>query len=398
MPVPAALTPTPAIVAAVVAASLIPIAAANHYLANEDLVRLAAVTVILAAVLHLLGVPTLIAASVRPAAAEATVPVSTKAAPTPAAGAAAVATEEVPAGPDPYADEADALSAEFLKYADDVKDPAGPAGSGAEWVPVVSQKFGDFSIEVHQKTGCDFFFRNVIYLQATPEEAFDLMADIERRPEWDDICQEGKIVEQVSNSTVIQYFRTRGLWPTAPRDALVLAFTRPLEDGRYLNVTKSIPSHPAYESKAGDVRMLAHIAGQVVGPDPEGRERMCKIVQVVNGDLGGWLPKSVVALVTTQAIPVGMRKANKMLKAKTTQKTESEAIRLATSKTVIKPVAPTAPGSVVAATSTALVQTTRPQAPALANKSRETLILDILRRAQPWVVVSLIFALIFRSR
>ena len=100
--------------------------------------------------------------------------------------------------------------------------------------------------------------------------------------------------------------KTRGFWPTAPRDAVVISYVTPLEKSRtFLNVTTSVPSHPDYVSRSGDVRMLAHIAGTLVEPHPT--EQGCSLVtQVVDGDLMGWLPKSVVALVTTQAFPISM--------------------------------------------------------------------------------------------
>jgi hypothetical protein len=102
--------------------------------------------------------------------------------------------------------------------------------------------------------------------------------------------------------------KTKGFWPTAPRDALVISYCIPLGKSRtYLNVTTSVPDHPLYQSRSGDVRMLAKIAGTLVEPHPI-REKGCLVTQVVDGDLMGWLPKSVVGMVTTQAFPVSMKR------------------------------------------------------------------------------------------
>lgn len=102
--------------------------------------------------------------------------------------------------------------------------------------------------------------------------------------------------------------KTRGFWPTAPRDAIVISYAFPLDKPRsFLNVTTSVPSHPLYVARSGDVRMLAHLAGAMVEPHPQ--DEGCSLVtQIVDGDLMGWLPKSVVAMISTQAFPVSMKK------------------------------------------------------------------------------------------
>lgn len=74
------------------------------------------------------------------------------------------------------------------------------------------------------------------------------MADISSRPTWDEICSDAGVIERISPTTSIQYMRTKGIWPTAPRIALVLAFVVKLEDGRYLNITKSVDSHPGEQT------------------------------------------------------------------------------------------------------------------------------------------------------
>ncbi|KAJ3175197.1 hypothetical protein HDU87_006432 [Geranomyces variabilis] len=346
---------------------------------------------------------------------------------------------------DPYISQFPALETEFLAFADLEASPSSPPGTpGAIWHTVLKQSWGAFSIEIHKRADSDFFFRYVMQLEATPEEAFDLLADIKERSAWDELCEDVEVIERVSDRTTIQSFRTKGIWPTKSRAALVVSFTKRLAPSRYLNVTKSIDSHPAFIPHEGDVRMIANIAGQIVEADPEGRPRMCRVVQVVDGDLGGWLPKSIVAMVTTSAIPVGMRKANSMLKKILEQKTVSKLIaaaegeveeeeknkgeptkvggaRLVGAKTRLSPpiskqaavvadttgnpataarMAAPAPPSVAAAAA----------APASSSSSHSVLrrtdsilnvrpnvakfIFDILKRSQPWVVVSVLLAII----
>lgn len=126
----------------------------------------------------------------------------------------------------------------------------------------------------------DFFFRIVVDFEATAEETFDHIADISKRPQWDEICQAAGVLEQVSNVSSVQvlnfkkFMRTKGIWPTAPRSALVMSFIKKVGD-KYMNVTKSIDSHPKYQQASGDVRMLANIAGLVVYPHPT-NPRYCR--------------------------------------------------------------------------------------------------------------------------
>ncbi|KAJ3043891.1 hypothetical protein HDV00_003929 [Rhizophlyctis rosea] len=159
--------------------------------------------------------------------------------------------------------------------------------------------------------------RHVVEMEASAEAAFDFLSDVGKRPVWDEMCESGGVVTRVSRRTTVQYFRTKGLWPTSPREALVASFITLLPPNRYLNVTTSIPSHPQHTPHPSAVRMLARIAGQIVTPHPDPEKKhMCRVVQIIDGDLGGYLPKRVVAMVTTQAIPRGMGKANRMLRGK----------------------------------------------------------------------------------
>ncbi|KAI8922432.1 hypothetical protein DFJ77DRAFT_421613, partial [Powellomyces hirtus] len=231
---------------------------------------------------------------------------------------------------DPYISQFPALESEFLALADTVASPSSPPGTkDATWHTVLKQTWANFSIEIDKRADSDFFFRYVMHMEATPEEAFDLLADIKQRPAWDEMCEEADVVEKVSNRTTVQYFRTKGVWPTKPRAALLVGFSRQLGSSRYLNVTKSIDSHPDFIPQSCDVRMIANLAGQLVEGDPEGRPRMCRVVQVVDGDLGGYIPKSIVNLVTTKAIPVGMKKANMYLRNIQEQRTTSKIITIA---------------------------------------------------------------------
>jgi hypothetical protein len=254
--------------------------------------------------------------------------------------------------------EAAALVAQFTRLADVQTYPATPDGKGTEWQLVLTQERAPiFSVQVHKRVGTDFCFRVVASLQGTPAEAFDLLSDIRRRVEYDPVCEECRrprvhgvgapsaahhhishtagIVKKVDNMCSINYFRTRGFWPTASRDALVKSFVVPLPgEQRFLNVTSSIDAHSAYTSRSGDVRMLARIAGQLVERDPQGRPGVCRVIQVMDGDLCGWIPQAVVSMITTQAFPVAMRKVDKLLRSLPTQRTTSALVEEAAGRLI----------------------------------------------------------------
>ncbi|KAJ3212832.1 hypothetical protein HDU67_003573 [Dinochytrium kinnereticum] len=197
------------------------------------------------------------------------------------------ATDSSPPIPteNPYASLREPLTEAMLQAADIQTHPA----DGTVWASVLSQgpSPDGFKIEVHRKVGADFCFRVVADMCGTPEEVFDILSDINTRSTWDEICEGGGIVQVLGPDSKVQFMNSKGFWPTAPRDALVVGFVKKLEDGRYLNVTRSVDSAPGFTPRPASVRMQASLAGQIVGPHPDKPGRMCRVVQIMDGDLGG---------------------------------------------------------------------------------------------------------------
>ncbi|KAJ3055812.1 hypothetical protein HK097_009116 [Rhizophlyctis rosea] len=432
--------------------------------ANVDFARLAAVAAVCVLLLHVLGVPslaTLLSTPRQPtqshphalsvttgspthqhsvgrlghAAPPSSPSLGSFSAPVPIAETATPipkppAVEEVVEN-DPYVHLLPELEAEFLQLADTTAQPASPTETpGFFWHTIVSHKKGNFSIDIEKRVGKDFCFRHVVQMEATPEEAFDFLSDVGKRPVWDEMCEAGGVVTRVSKRTTIQYFRTKGMWPTSPREAIVASFIRLLPDNRYLNVTQSIPSHPQHTPRPSDVRMIARIAGQVVSPDPLNRPRMCRVVQIIDGDLGGYLPKKVVAMVTTQAIPRGMAKANALLRDLKEQKDKSQAIEIAEGRIDVQGpggsgriaggssglgVEGSSSGGLAAGPSVSRVEkggsaedpvrvpTTTSGAvanratllPVARTVNRGQILLRLLQRMQPWMILSLLLSLLY---
>ena len=292
----------------------------------------------------------------------------------------------------------EALKTKFLEMADTVKSPAGEK-DGDVWDVVLTRSSSKadsvYKIQVHQKKGSDFTFRIIVEMDTNPEEAFDYLSDITRRSEWDEICTGAGVVEELDSMTSVQFMKTRGFWPTAPRDALVISFVDELRPHNFLNVTSSIPTHASYISDVGDVRMLAHIAGTLVQPHPS-VEGACLVTQVVDGDLQGWLPKSVVSLITTQAFPISLAKAHKWLK--NNKRNENPPV-----STLIKAATGTPSGDrklnniTESKLKTSMSVSNNQAVGTQVGNSPLKMILRILKKSQPFIILALIFAL-FRRR
>lgn len=65
-------------------------------------------------------------------------------------------------------------------------------------------------LKVFKLEGTANCFKVVAELGSSQEAAFDILADISCRSSWDDMCENGKLIEQVNGSTKVQYMKTKG--------------------------------------------------------------------------------------------------------------------------------------------------------------------------------------------
>ncbi|KAJ2509279.1 hypothetical protein IWW47_000081 [Coemansia sp. RSA 2052] len=179
-----------------------------------------------------------------------------------------------------------------------------------------------------------FCFRVIFYAPASPATAFDLLANILRRTEWDELTDTTKVVQGLGKGDAIHYVKMKGIWPTAARDSVLISRITAIrtkgngregeeEDG-FLNVSQSIEDSRIPEKQAeGIVRMEATLAGQLVtnvSRDDRARfglegDNWSKVVQIADGDMKGWIPKSVIKFVATQALPRSLTKVCRLLAA-----------------------------------------------------------------------------------
>lgn len=217
---------------------------------------------------------------------------------------------------DSYSKITDSLVSDMLKYSLESSDL---------YSKLINTDRQNYALTVEKKLDHDFFYRVIADVEASKSSTFDFLADISTRKEWDEIVVDSGIVDVLSNQIKIQYLRTKSLFPTSGREALVVAITRSV-DGMFLNVTSSIPSYKNFKSDENLVRMNAKIAGVLVMDHPSGDKNRCRVIQITDGNLNGWIPKSVVSMVTTQAFPLNFKRANKILLSRE-NKTESSLIK-----------------------------------------------------------------------
>ncbi|CAH1755939.1 16828_t:CDS:2 [Entrophospora sp. SA101] len=138
-------------------------------------------------------------------------------------------------------------------------------------------------------------------MENTPETTFDLLADIKRRSEYDSMVEEARIIENVDDSTKVQYVRMSPVFPAAPRDLLTVGLLTQLEDGRMVMVNQSIEHYlcPEYH---GTVRLKVDLAGFIV-ERIKNQPNKCRLIQISDINLKtGWILKSLTS--------IGARKAN----------------------------------------------------------------------------------------
>ncbi|KAI1316488.1 hypothetical protein EDD11_009901 [Mortierella claussenii] len=196
-------------------------------------------------------------------------------------------------------------------------------------------------IQVFQFKSRPMCYKIIAYMNNTAAVTFDMLCDLDRRSQWDPMCVEAKVLEHVSEpaGTTIQYVRTKAVWPTASRDTVVLGTVKELKEkhhddnnviahgeisrhnndsreGALFMVNASIEhSNMPERVKEKIVRMETSVAGHIITPvegSPAGRA-MCKLVQILDADLKGWIPDKVIQMVSTKAVPDGLRAINKII-------------------------------------------------------------------------------------
>ncbi|KAJ2271129.1 hypothetical protein GGH14_005004 [Coemansia sp. RSA 370] len=278
--------------------------------------------------------------------------------------------------------------------------------SGASPWTMLTSLDRPYPISVQGHTAKPFCFRIVFYAPTSPGTAFDLLANILRRPEWDELTESTRIIEHLGPGDAIHYIKAKPVWPTSARDSLLLSHLAAVQVNgarAYLNVSKSIVDDRVPEI-SDLVRMEAGIAGQLITRVTEEERRAmglagehwCKVVQIADGDLKGWIPKSVIKFIATQALPRSLKKVCQQL-AVLPPSSESAILRPATA------LSGDASTDLIKTTSSDVINPilAKPHVPILRRnavpaRSRWTMWLRVLMRYATPAVVAAITTLVFQ--
>ncbi|KAG0308339.1 hypothetical protein BGZ98_008321 [Dissophora globulifera] len=211
----------------------------------------------------------------------------------------------------PYTKELASMETKFMDYINNTEiwekayeDTSVMASGGTGW------------IQVFQFKGRPMCYKIIAYMNNTAAVTFDMLCDLDRRSDWDPMCVETRVLEEVlPPGTTIQYVRTKAVWPTASRDTVVLGTVKDLGPDKGLFMVNSSIEHSSMPERVKEkiVRMETTVAGHIITPEEGGKT--CKLVQILDADLKGWIPEKVIQMVSTKAVPDGLRAINKLIPA-----------------------------------------------------------------------------------
>ena len=108
------------------------------------------------------------------------------------------------------------------------------------------------------------------------------------------------MIMRLNDCTAIRRIRFKAIWPTAPRDFVLLTTWTELPDGTIIISSRSAPNS-MYPKEAEVVRGNIQVSGYIIRPidSPEGKE--CEVTLCAHSDLGGTLPIGIINMLSSAA-------------------------------------------------------------------------------------------------
>lgn len=172
-----------------------------------------------------------------------------------------------------------------------------PAYGPWQWVR------GDNGVAVHRRTvaGSPLHeFRGVGTIYAPIAAVLGVLNDTEHRLEWMKEAAAQVLVQQVSESTVLFYSRTKAPWPASDRDAVLRATTTFDTQKNVVRIEIDSVEHPAWPPQKGVVRMPTLRGHWYFWPEKGGE--YTKAEYQVHANPGGSLPDWIINMVS-KSIP-----------------------------------------------------------------------------------------------
>jgi hypothetical protein len=201
-------------------------------------------------------------------------------------------------------------------YAGIEDDPLKPFKDslGIEWVEKIHR--GKTRVFSCQLQGHPFkAFKSVTSFNVSKADILDLLLDDTRIGEFDELFDSFEPIPgglgQIDDQTVIRRMCFKAIWPTAPRDFLVLSTNFQLANGSAILASRSA-SNSLMPCLSGFVRGFIQVTGYYIQPyetlsDAERQEMPflspggCKCTFVVHSELGGSVPSSITNMLGDSA-------------------------------------------------------------------------------------------------
>lgn len=139
------------------------------------------------------------------------------------------------------------------------------------------------------------FIRSEGVLNYPAQTVIELVRDLDKRQDYDEIFESGKVVENIHNQLKIIYIKNKGKFLVSGRDFVQVTYSE-VFDGVYYQVSKSIESDKIPPVK-GVVRAELKLGCWAVKPlSPDS----CNVIFMVNFDPKGDIPDMIKNSVLNQ--------------------------------------------------------------------------------------------------
>lgn len=105
---------------------------------------------------------------------------------------------------------------------------------------------------------------------------------------------------RLNECTSVRRIRFKAIWPTAPRDFVVLTTWTELPDGSILISSRSAPNS-LYPKEAEVVRGNIQVSGYLIRPIDGSDGKTCEVTLCAHSDLGGTLPIGIINMLSSAA-------------------------------------------------------------------------------------------------
>jgi hypothetical protein len=152
------------------------------------------------------------------------------------------------------------------------------------------------------------------------QNAWEVFANVSNRATWDAMCESSRVIEWINPLTCIYHIKLKATWPTAARDACLLAAFRKLEmpNGQeaFVTVAESIEDERCPSDPTGKtVRMHTRLVGNLFTPSSRKGKKVSTFswLQVGDADPRGFIPGSLVRHVATKSLPQTLQRVQEVL-------------------------------------------------------------------------------------